>query len=218
MLPTPALPNQFDYERVYEPAEDTFLLLDCLEQEKPFLDTFFKGKLPTVLEVGTGSGTITTFANLHILKGLFLATDINRACCDSVLETHEINGGSPLLDTLQCSLVDSLRDNCVDVLIFNPPYVPNEGVPQVPANADDHVWLDLALVGGNDGMVVTWKLLSKLDRVLTVNGVAYILFCARNKPEQVVETFKQSYPFKVELVIHRKAGWEELSVYKFIRN
>ncbi|KAK6872136.1 eRF1 methyltransferase catalytic subunit MTQ2 [Candida tropicalis] len=143
MLPTPII-GKIDYEKVYEPSEDSFLLLDCFEQEKDFIQAAFKESIPFVTEIGTGSGII----------------------------------------------------------------------PEIPTQDEDPVWLDLALVGGEDGMVVTWKVLDCLEQTLSSNGIAYILFCARNKPESVAEIMRER-GWNVEVVIHRKAGWEVLSVLKF---
>ena len=49
--------------------------------------------------------------------------------------------------------------------------------------------LDLALLGGKDGMAITDKLLRQLEQILSPDGVAYILFCARNKPKEVIKRF-----------------------------
>lgn len=65
-------------------------------------------------------------------------------------------------------------------------------------------------------MVITWKVLNNLTNVLSKSGVAYILFCARNKPETVT-SIMQLKGWNVEVVINRKAGWEVLSVLKFTR-
>ncbi|KAH3679716.1 hypothetical protein WICMUC_000747 [Wickerhamomyces mucosus] len=215
MLPTPIV--SADFNKVYEPSEDSFLLLDSFEKDKELLNKQFF-KTPIVLEIGTGSGIITTFIHKHILpNGLFLTTDLNPHACKTCLETSLLNDGTQFLDTIQTNLTDSIRSNLIDILIFNPPYVPDEIVPEIPQNDDDsYEWLDLALLGGEDGMIVTNVLLDNLDNILSSNGIAYILFCARNKPLQVVQKMKER-GWNYELVMNRKTG-EDLSVYKFQRS
>lgn len=71
----------------------------------------------------------------------------------------------------------------------------------------------LGVVGGEDGMDVTNKVLDNLEAILSLSGVAYILFCARNKPEEIAKRMEQIWDIK--LIEQRKAGWEILSVYRF---
>ncbi|CAX42845.1 N5-glutamine methyltransferase, putative [Candida dubliniensis CD36] len=220
MLPTPTVKN-IDYEEVYEPSEDSFLLLDCFEKEKDYLQSKFKTGIPLVTEIGTGSGIVTAFVAKHIVQnGIFLTTDINPHACKTVLQTVKYNNddGSSicLLGSTQMDLTAAIKEQEIDLLIFNPPYVPSSEIPDIPKTKNDPVWLDLALVGGEDGMVITWKVLNNLNNILSKSGVAYILFCARNKPENVASVM-QSKGWNVEVVINRKAGWEVLSVLKFTR-
>lgn len=214
MLPTPIVKN-LD-EKVYEPAEDSFLLLDCLEERLPHLRRY---RNPVVCEIGAGSGVVTAFMKCHVFPhGLFLATDVNPAACLTIVETARANDESHFntVESCQMSLTSAIRRNLVDVLVFNPPYVPGEEVPERPATDDDDKWLDLALVGGEDGMVVTWEVLNNLGAILAPGGVAYILFCARNKPDDVAAHMRRQ-GWTVDVVIHRKAGWEVLSVLEFLR-
>lgn len=211
MLPTPD--TKADFSKVYEPAEDSFLLLDSLELEKPFINDRFK--CPVVVEVGTGSGIVATFISRSITNGLLLTTDLNPHACASALHTSALNGGSHFFESLQCDLTSALKPGLVDILVFNPPYVPAETVPEIPTTEDAYEWLDLALDGGDDGMVVTNRLLEQLDSILSKEGIAYILFCARNKPQQVAHLMQEHW--QVHLVLNRKAGWEDLTVYRFMR-
>lgn len=224
MLPTP-LVKDLDIDNVYEPAEDSYLLLDCLEEQCQFIRNRFKSRIPLVTEIGTGSGIITTFIQQNILpQSVFITTDINPHACKTVIQTVKTNNlasndiGKPyVFDSCQMDLTTGLRNGEIDMLVFNPPYVPAFELPNVPDNEEDKTWLDLALLGGEDGMVVTWRLLNELDNILAAEvGVAYILFCARNKPKEVAKKMQEK-GWTVETVIFRKAGWEELSVLRFTR-
>ncbi|CAK9437926.1 uncharacterized protein LODBEIA_P23040 [Lodderomyces beijingensis] len=219
MLPTPHL-KDVDYEKIYEPSEDSFYLLDCLEDQKSYLESKFKNHVPVVVEIGTGSGIITTFLLQCILQeALYMATDVNPSACTCVLKTasHNCPHRAHLVDSLQMSLASAVRPNTVDILVFNPPYVPAEEVPELsPDDTKDTQWLDLALLGGEDGMVTTWKVLNGLDSILSAGGVAYILFCARNHPESVAQQM-QRRGWKVDVIIHKKAGWEVLSILRFLK-
>lgn len=219
MLPTPYV--KCDFNKVYEPAEDSFLLLDSLETDLSFLAERFDKKLALVSEIGPGSGIITTFMVQNGIPNkngsIYTALDVNPWALDATEETLELNKCTKLsVDLIQSDLTTSIKPGQIDLLVFNPPYVPAEDLPEIPNKLEDtDQWLDLALLGGEDGMIITQKVLDQLDNTLSPNGVAYILFCARNKPEEIVR--KLSNKWDVKLVEHRKAGWEVLSVYRFMR-
>lgn len=209
MLSTP-LTDNVDFDKVYEPAEDSFLLLDALEQEKDYINSTFK--CPAVLEIGTGSGVIASFMASSIVKsGYTLVSDINPFACSGALNTASDNNCLATLDAVRCSLTTAFRPGLVDILIFNPPYVPSSNVPDYPS--DESKLLDLALDGGESGMEITNILLEELQTVLSYNGVAYIIFCASNHPEKV-KAKMENRGFTMEQVIFRRAGWELLYVFK----
>lgn len=220
MLPTPDI-KITDPEKVYDPAEDSFLLLDLFEELRDYFKRKeFGHKTPLVVEIGTGSGIVSTFINEYVLpNGYFIATDINPYSCASALQTNKANTTSFNLDAVRCDLLSAIQDHLIDVLVFNPPYVPTESIPSMPTTKnEEYKWMDIALNGGPTGMDITNKVLDSLNRKLSVNGEAYILFCARNKPKQVAANFQSNHDnFKVEQVIFRKAGWEELSIYRFLK-
>ena len=268
MLPTPST-SHVDANRIYEPAEDSYLLLDTLSSanETHFLKRHFgqsgtqTRNSPIVLEIGTGSGVVLAFVTAHA-EAIFgrpdilaLGTDVNRLACQAtkqtVLQTCEgyardmplglqMKNSSQstglLLATLGADLASPIRGGMVDVLIFNPPYVPSTGVPKIqgddldsapcPADAksriesfehDSHL-LALSYEGGVDGMEVTNRLLEQLPHVLNSdNGVAYILLCQQNRPEEVMQRIRNWVGgWRVEVVGRsgKVAGWEKLSIIR----
>jgi release factor glutamine methyltransferase len=160
MLPTPDT-SHVPYGRVYEPAEDSFLVLDTLSSpsEASFLQQRYSQAeatdtpSPLVLEVGPGSGVIIAFLTAHAqhIFGradiLTVAADVNLHACRATEttvakavseETRTANTtGTPstssgfFLGALQADLARALRPKSVDVLVCNPPYVPTETFPSV---------------------------------------------------------------------------------------
>lgn len=246
MLPTP-LTSHVNYNQIYEPAEDSYLLLDTLssDDETAFLRQRFPIGTPSplVLEVGTGSGVVIAFVLAHAERLLSrsdvvgLGMDVNRFACQATATTTERAakeaqgaGAQPaiFLDGVVSDLTTTLRPGSVDALIFNPPYVPSETLPSNPADGDgdEHAFsrdshlLALSTDGGADGMETTNRLLAEVPFVLSDRGVAYVLLCAQNKPQQVLERIRL-WPggWSVDIVgsSGNKAGWEKLCIIRIWR-
>jgi release factor glutamine methyltransferase len=259
MLPTPSTAHA-DLNRIYEPSEDSYLLLDTLSSpsETAFLTHRFSqnstaapNPTPVVLEVGTGSGVVLAFAtaNAKTIFGrddiLAIGTDVNRFACQATRQTvlgasqgHNDNsalaskngGNTILLAMLNADLTNPMRLGMVDVLIFNPPYVPSSDVPEATFSDakstagsfghDSHL-LALSYEGGVDGMEVTNRLLEQLPEVLECErGVAYILLCQQNRPEEAVKRVRDwGEGWSVEIVGRsgKVAGWEKLCIIRIWR-
>ncbi|XP_070311219.1 methyltransferase N6AMT1 isoform X3 [Odocoileus virginianus] len=120
------------FSDVYEPAEDTFLLLDALEAAA--------GELTGVeicLEVGSGSGVVSAFlASVIGPQALYMCTDVNPEAAACTLETARCNKVhiQPVITDLVKGLLPRLKEK-VDLLVFNPPYVvtPPEEADSLPA-------------------------------------------------------------------------------------
>lgn len=249
MLPTPST-SHVCFDRVYEPAEDSYLLLDTLSSssESAFLSERFSSSVapPLVLEVGVGSGVVLAFvaANARSIFGrcdiLTLGTDINSFACQAASQTvttaikekEQLPDQSLFLDVVNGDLASSVRPHSIDVFIFNPPYVPAE-LPDFTRHADynavpegkaktsfeqDSYLLELSYAGGEDGMVVTNRMLEQIPDILSERrGVGYVLLCAQNKPEVVKQEIRDwGSGWQAETVgkSGKKAGWEKLHIVR----
>ncbi len=250
MLPTPST-SHLSFQCIYEPAEDSFLLLDCLssEAEAQFLRARFAAvkPCPIILEVGTGSGVVVAFsvANSEAILGrgdvIGLGTDINGFACRATEATvaKAFEGksvqSSIFLDCLMADLSSPMKPSMVDILIFNPPYVPTADPPSAPicdmyhskqdgpgTFLEESRLLELSYAGGKDGMEVTNRLLEQLPHLLTPQrGVAYILLCAQNQPSLVKErvlAWGGNWRALTVATSGQHAGWERLQIIRIWRD
>ncbi|XP_025418282.1 hemK methyltransferase family member 2 [Sipha flava] len=138
---------------VYEPAEDTFLMLDALQldlehividrltcQNKAVADPCLKRGLLLVVELGCGAGLLTAAVGkaLHSCESVgvhCLAVDVNPAACHATAQTCQLNGvqvdvihGDLLTWMRHFEPTNAISDHSnvygpIDILLFNPPYV-----------------------------------------------------------------------------------------------
>ncbi|KAH9853044.1 putative methylase [Lenzites betulinus] len=217
MISTPDLSHlrSKDYKHIYEPAEDTFILLDALEADADALRSL---KPSVCLEIGSGSGCVSSFASaiLGASASLYLATDINPHACKATKATGAQNRVP--IDPIWTSLVGPLRARlrrAVDILLFNPPYVPTDTdeADEAQHTAD----IAGAWAGGFDGMEVTDVLLKQVEELLSPSGRFYLVAVKQNDIQAICSRMLSQHMLRGEIVLQRRAGREHLYVLRFTR-
>ncbi|KAG1175059.1 hypothetical protein G6F70_006384 [Rhizopus microsporus] len=211
MIPTPDLSHlkKQDYEKVYEPAEDTFLLLDALEQDEKLI---LQMKPRFCLEIGSGSGCVTTLLAKIVgdTNAVFFTTDINSYACKITRETavrNKVKSVEPINTSLVQGLLPRFK-NSVDILCFNPPYV-------VTTHEEvGSMGIEAAWAGGIDGREVIDELLPLVKDLLSPQGVFYLLLINENKPNDVVEIMRNTYKMNADIILQRRAGREKQYILK----
>ncbi|XP_039872740.1 methyltransferase N6AMT1 [Simochromis diagramma] len=199
-----------DFREVYEPAEDSFLLIDALEKDADRLQRMS----PCVcLEVGSGSGVVSAFlASVVGPSALYICTDVNPAAAQCTAETASCNRVSlqPVITDLADSLLPQLCGK-VDILLFNPPYV------VTPSEEVGSTGIEAAWAGGERGREVTDRFLPAVVQLLSDKGLFYLITIAENDPEEIIHLLSQS-GLKGESCLSTRARNERLSVLRFHRN
>ncbi len=199
-----------DFDSVYEPAEDSFLLLDALESE---LAEIRNSKPVMCVEIGSGSGVISAALAESIPTAVVVACDVNPEAALASRTTFSVNEVSAKSDVILLDFFQGWHalENRVDLLVCNPPYVATE---------EDEVGsrdLRASWAGGGSGRKLTDAVIRSLPKLLTQNGVAYIVVEQCNKPERL-EAFAKSFDLCTKTVLKRKAGRELLSIMKLWKN
>lgn len=200
-----------DFERVYEPSDDTFLLVDALSAESAALRS---GSPRLCVEVGCGSGCVVT----HLCKllpahsALVLAGDVNHDALLATSATARQNGVA--VQAVRMDLLCAMRPGLVDVLVFNPPYVPTS--EEELEHALKHADISAAWAGGPRGRLVLDRLLPELGRLLSPSGRFYLLGVRENAPEEIAMQLREQ-GFGARTVAERRAQNERLFVMCFSR-
>ncbi|CCM00336.1 uncharacterized protein FIBRA_02366 [Fibroporia radiculosa] len=209
MIPTPDLThlNRGDYLHVYEPAEDTFILLDALEQDAEEL----RALAPLIsLEIGFIGQILGSSGTLCI------TTDINPHACRCTQRTGIKNKIpiDPILASLSTPFYRRLQ-HAVDILTFNPPYVPTVFDEMEAAQVTAGITGSWA--GGTDGMDITNVFLKQVEHLLSPTGRLYLVAVKENDVPGICERMRQEYGLQSTVVLHRRAGREHLFVVRFCR-
>ncbi|NWV00055.1 HEMK2 methyltransferase, partial [Upupa epops] len=212
-LPTPRYEHvgpRGPFRAVYEPAEDTFLLLDALEQDAALLR---EARVEICLEIGSGSGVVSTFLASSIIgsSALYLCTDINPVAAYCTLETALLNNVhlQPIITDLVNGLSPRLHGK-VNLLLFNPPYVVTSS-EEVGSCGIEASW-----AGGKNGREVMDRVFPLVPDLLSPGGLFYLVTIKENNPDEILETMKKR-GLEGTQALSRQAGQEMLTVLKFTK-
>ncbi len=172
--------------KIYEPAEDSFLLANVLKKNLSERDKSLK-----FLEIGCGSGIqVKTLLDLGIPKENIFCCDINSEAVERCKDLR--------VNCFVSNLFENVKGK-FDVVIFNPPYLPED--KNEPEDSK------LATTGGRKGSEIVNKFLRQTKKHLEGNGRIFLL------TSSLTEDVDFS-GYEIELISEQKLFFEKLFVWK----
>jgi release factor glutamine methyltransferase len=178
-------------ERVYEPAEDTFLLAENIMVKDS----------DNVLEIGTGTGIIAIIVSKRVKS--IVAVDINRFAVECAQKNAEIN--HVYVNIKLGDLFDPVENEKFDLIIFNTPYLPTD----VDEIVEDE--LDAAWDGGKDGRYVINRFIEDLPKHLNPNGRVQLVQSSLSNIEETIAMLMER-GFNVSVTASERFFFEEVVV------
>lgn len=179
-----------DQPTVYGPAEDSALLAETATDHVAADDV--------VLDLGTGSGFVAATV-AEATGAAVLGSDLNPHACRAARERG--------VRTVRADLLEPFPSAAVDVVLFNPPYLPT------PPDREWDDWLEHALSGGETGRRVIEPFLADLHRVLRPDGLALLLVSSLTGVD-AVRDHARTVGLTTERVASESHSFEELIVLR----
>ena len=155
-------------ERVIVPRSFIAELLDCGD-----LDVWLSAAPEHVLDMCTGSGCLAILAALAWPQAQVDAVDVSADALAVAEINREAYGLQPRLRLVRSDLWQALpADARYDLVLCNPPYVPEASMRRLPPEYGHEP--ELALAGGVDGMDLVRRFLRGLSAHLAPDGVAVL--------------------------------------------
>ncbi len=176
---------------VYKPAEDTLLLLRHAER-------LVEGD---VLEMGTGSGYIAIELSRIPRVRRIVGVDIDPKAVEVARNNAQEAGVSDEVSFLESDLFLNLGDSRFDWVLFNPPYLPSEGV------IDELSW-----AGGGKGGELLMRFLSEAPPHLSPGGCILVVVSSQTN----FDFEKAEHQYKIEVLEEISLFFETLSCVVFV--
>jgi len=161
------------------------------------------GRIPRVLDVGTGSGAIAVTLAVKCPGWRITASDISQEALQVAQSNAEMNGVADRISWVHGDLLEPwlARDETAfdyDILVSNPPYIAEDELATLQVEVrefEPHT----ALVGGKDGLRVYARLVEQLKRV-------------RHKPRMVALEVGKGQHEAVMRMLGDVQEWSEITV------
>ena len=209
-----------DFQNVYEPAEDSFLLIDSILNELVQLK-FDKNKKITSIELGCGSGLvsccfISKLKELNYLNLEHYCVDINKDAANltyNLLKHYNLDNN---VNVIEGDLFNNFdNNNKFDIIIFNPPYVTTDTEEYERALKEKDIYA--AWAGGKKGSETINKFVLQLKEHINENTILFLLLSKENEYESIINNIKNMYDMNFEILMRKQFKNERLSVFKFYK-
>lgn len=211
---------------IYEPAEDSFLLLKCSLFE---IENYSKkNEILKICEVGIGSAFVISSIYDKFPKNNYVGTDINSYAIKNAEEkylcknlNHDIKNNPNKNSKINSNnnlkfYLGNLLDPVIekqDLILFNTPYLPLE-------DGDDFENLtikDKAIYGGKKGYEVICDFILQINDKLENDGFVLMLFSSLSNCDYICDFLKKNL-FEFEIVGKESHFFEELVVLKISKS
>lgn len=124
---------------------------------------------PRIVDVGTGSGAIAAALAHQLPQANITAVDLSSAAIRIARENAETNGVAARIRFLQGDLLSPVAGEVFDIVVSNPPYVPQADRASLAVEVRDHE-PSLALFAGEDGLDIYRRLIPDAFAALAPGG------------------------------------------------
>ncbi|MBT7524237.1 MAG: peptide chain release factor N(5)-glutamine methyltransferase [Candidatus Marinimicrobia bacterium] len=152
---------------------------------------------PKILEIGTGSGCVSIAVSNKKPRANILSLDISK----NALELAEINAKSnncKNINFLEMDFLNEIPDGRFDILISNPPYIPQKEIENIMPEVKDYE-PRIALTDFEEGLNFYYRI-AKVGRTLIPNGIIILEVGLGNHPQKVFSLFKEAGFDQLELI------------------
>jgi release factor glutamine methyltransferase len=124
---------------------------------------------PRIVDVGTGSGAIAVALACQLPGALITAAEISESALTIARENADRNGVADRIRFLQGDLLDPVAGEQFDIVVSNPPYVPERDRASLSVEVRDYEPAQ-ALFAGEDGLAVYRRLIPAAFGALVQGG------------------------------------------------
>jgi release factor glutamine methyltransferase len=158
------------------------------------------GPVPSVADIGTGSGAIPVTIAVQCPDWRVSGTDISADALEVARGNAELNGVADRIAFYQGDLLEPyIRDAIpVDILVSNPPYIETGDIAGLEAQVRCYEPL-LALDGGPDGLTFYRRIVDQLERLPAI-------------PRLIGFEVGQGQARDVAAMLERAAHWDEIRI------
>lgn len=143
---------------VYAPAEDTILAAEVLLRN-------IRGNGLRVAEIGTGTGALGIIAAMDKRVASVSMSDVSDDALECAKENARLNGVEGKCTFVKSNLFENINGG-LDIILFNPPYLPDDG--EVKSGKS---WWS----GGPTGIELTKLFIEQAAKHLNGNGIIIIV-------------------------------------------